>query len=81
VIVTTAEAADALYVPTSAVRPGPDGTYTIQVKDGSGTRTRAVQIGIRGDQYVQIRSGLTANDEVVVTPSAGASPDTGFPAA
>ncbi|HEY7489314.1 MAG TPA: hypothetical protein VH912_33055 [Streptosporangiaceae bacterium] len=41
-IVTTAEAADALYVPTSAVRPGPDGTYTIQVKDGSGTRTRAV---------------------------------------
>ena len=78
-LVTTAEAAGALYVPTSALRSGPEGTYTVEVRNGTGTQARPVQVGIRGDRYVQIRSGLTTSDQVVVTPSTGASPGAGFP--
>jgi HlyD family secretion protein len=77
--VVTAEAADTMYVPTAALRSGPHGTATVQVKDGSGVTSRAVQVGVRGDRYVEIRSGLTAADRVLITSASGASPDAGFP--
>jgi multidrug efflux pump subunit AcrA (membrane-fusion protein) len=67
VSVTTASVGDALYVPASAVRTGPKGTYTVQVRHGNTTATRAVQIGVRGDAYVQIASGLSKGERVVTS--------------
>jgi RND family efflux transporter MFP subunit len=77
--VVTAESADTMYVPTAALRSGPNGTDTVEVKRGSGTTARTVQVGIRGDRYVEIRAGLAPGDRVVLTPTSGASPDSGFP--
>lgn len=65
--VTTDQAQDALYVPSRALRPTPSGGYTVLVKHGDATTTRQVQVGIRGDQYAQIRSGLTPGDQVELT--------------
>jgi len=64
--VTTAEADNTLQVPSAALRSGPAGTYTVLVKHGAGTRARVVRIGLRGDAYVQILSGLKAGDKVKV---------------
>ena len=57
---------DALQVPAASLRTGPDGTSTVLVKHGTGIRTRTVRIGLRGDSYVQIVSGLKAGDKVKV---------------
>jgi HlyD family secretion protein len=61
VAVTTASATDVLYVPSAAVAGD---TVTIRA-DGRDQR-RTVQVGLRGDQYTEIRSGLAAGDELVL---------------
>jgi len=64
VTVTTASASDVLAVPTSAVTTDAQGESTVKlVKDGNST-SRPVQIGIKGDTYTEITSGLSAGDEV-----------------
>ena len=64
VTVTTASASDVLAVPTSAVTTDAQGESTVKlVKDGKST-SRTVQIGIKGDTYTEITSGLRAGDEV-----------------
>lgn len=64
VTVTTASASDVLAVPTSAVTTDAQGASTVKlVKDGKST-SRTVQIGIKGDTYTEITSGLRAGDEV-----------------
>jgi macrolide-specific efflux system membrane fusion protein len=65
--VTTAQATDSLYIPGRALHPEPTGGYTVLVKRGGATRTQTVQIGIRDDQYVEIRSGLATGDRVQLT--------------
>jgi multidrug efflux pump subunit AcrA (membrane-fusion protein) len=67
VSVTTANVDDALYVPASAVSAGPNRTYTVQVRRGNTTATRIVRIGIRGDAYVEITSGLSKGEHVVIS--------------
>lgn len=65
--VTTDQAQNALYVPSRALRPAPGGGYTVLVKHGGDITTREVQVGIRGDQYAQISSGLAPGDQVELT--------------
>jgi RND family efflux transporter MFP subunit len=64
--VTVRESDGTLYVPAAAVVPRSNGTYAVQVRHGSDTSTRAVRIGVRGDQYIEIRSGLVAGDRVLL---------------
>jgi multidrug efflux pump subunit AcrA (membrane-fusion protein) len=64
--VTVRESDGTLYVPAAAVGPGSNGSATVRVEHGTATSTRAVQIGVRGDQYVEIRSGLVAGDRVLL---------------
>jgi RND family efflux transporter MFP subunit len=64
--VTVQESDGTLYVPAAAVSSGPNGSSTVRVRSGKGTATRTVRIGVRGDQYVEIRSGLTSGAQVVV---------------
>jgi HlyD family secretion protein len=65
VSVTTASATDTLYVPSSAVRSGPNGTHTVQVRRGKTTVSRTVQTGVRGDAYTEVTSGLVKGERVV----------------
>jgi len=76
--VTTAEATNALYVPTSAISgTGASSTVTVLGAGGSTSRVNVVA-GVEGDTTVQVTSGVTLGEKVVETPvSAGGS--NGFP--
>jgi HlyD family secretion protein len=63
--VTTGAATGALRVPTTAVHDVAGATGTVlAVRNGVDTPAK-VGIGVRGDQYTQITSGLVAGDRVV----------------
>ncbi len=56
---------DVLRLPRALVRARSDGTATVQVWTGSEVEERAVQVGLRGDVYVEILSGIEEGEEVV----------------
>ena len=60
VSVVTARAANALYVPTMAIATT-GGSHTVVMADG---QSRTVSIGIQGDTYTQITSGLADGDQI-----------------
>jgi macrolide-specific efflux system membrane fusion protein len=81
VTVTTASATNVLAVPTSSVTTDAQGESTVKlVKDGKST-SRTVQIGIKGDTYTEIKSGLSVGEVVELgatsTPSNGDRDDFG----
>lgn len=55
---------DVIAVPVTAVGSGPDGTSVMKVT-GSSVQRVAVQTGIRDGGWVEILSGLSADDQVV----------------
>ncbi|MFC5262645.1 efflux RND transporter periplasmic adaptor subunit [Kribbella qitaiheensis] len=61
VAVQTAKAANALYVPSTAIVTSGT-THTVTMADGGGTRE--VEIGVRGDSFTQITSGLNEGDRI-----------------
>ncbi|WP_169948457.1 efflux RND transporter periplasmic adaptor subunit [Microbispora sp. H11081] len=79
--VTTGEAADALYVPSQAVRAQDDGSAVVTVVNGGTQTRRTVRIGVRGDTHVEITDGLAEGDQVVLPSASTAFPDEGFPGA
>jgi multidrug efflux pump subunit AcrA (membrane-fusion protein) len=69
---------DAITLPTSAVATtGTSQTVTVKAKDGSES-ARPIQIGLRGDNAVEITSGLQVGDQVVITSTASTSGGGGF---
>ncbi|MFI9639076.1 efflux RND transporter periplasmic adaptor subunit [Micromonospora sp. NPDC051925] len=62
VTVQTGAVADALRVPSTAVHDGADRTGSVLPADGGPART--VTIGLRGGQYTEITSGITAGELV-----------------
>lgn len=56
---------EVLRLPRSLVRARPDGTATLKVWNGFSTEERTVQVGLRGNQYAEILSGLAEGDQVV----------------
>lgn len=69
VSVETGRADNVLAVPVTALE-GSAGNYTIRVVDQTGqVAVRPVEVGLVGDQYVEIRSGV-AEGEAVVTGTA-----------
>lgn len=65
VIITTAEAADALSIPVRAVRTT-DGRRTVRVLVDGQAQERIIEVGLRGDDgRVQVTSGLQAGDQVI----------------
>ncbi|WP_406675514.1 efflux RND transporter periplasmic adaptor subunit [Nonomuraea sp. N2-4H] len=80
VTITTDEVKDALYVPASAVRSRPDGTQVVTVRAGGRDAAKVVRTGVRGDQYVQVVSGLSEQDQVVMPGgTSGEFPDASWP--
>ena len=67
--VRTGEVAGVLRAPSAAVRA--DGT--VVVRTATGNQVRAIGVGLRGDQYTEITSGLIEGDEIV-TAGAKAGP-------
>jgi multidrug efflux pump subunit AcrA (membrane-fusion protein) len=74
--IITAVATDVLAVPSSAIKTTSSGSY-VQVFDENGQVTDVmVQTGLSNDYYVEIVSGLTEGQEIVVsTVTAGSTED------
>ncbi|MCR6485408.1 HlyD family efflux transporter periplasmic adaptor subunit [Amycolatopsis sp. OK19-0408] len=69
VVITVAEAQNALSVPAAAVTTAGN-TNVVTVQENGQNVTRQVQVGIRGESTVQITSGLTEGENVVLTATA-----------
>jgi len=71
--VIIAEKQNVLRLPVTAINPR-NGRATVQVlgKDGRTIETRQVTTGLKGDDDIEITSGLEVGDKVVVTAAGGA---------
>jgi len=69
VVITVASAENALSVPAAAVTTAGT-TNVVTVQENGRNVTRQVQVGIRGESTVQITSGLTEGENVVLTATA-----------
>lgn len=65
--VTVAAATNVLAVPAAAVQTV-NGQSTVQAMENGAETRKTVEVGVRGDQYVEIKSGLTAGEQVVLPP-------------
>ncbi|MFC4008696.1 efflux RND transporter periplasmic adaptor subunit [Nonomuraea purpurea] len=80
VTVTTDEARDAVYVPAAAIRSRADGTQVVTVRSGGRDSAKVVRTGVRGDQYVEVKEGLSESDQVVISNgTAGEFPEGSWP--
>ncbi|MQY06079.1 efflux RND transporter periplasmic adaptor subunit [Actinomadura macrotermitis] len=77
--VVTSSAENVLYVPAAAVRTA-GGRSTVTVERAGRRGTVQVEVGIKGDQGTEIRSGLDEGDKVVVTVTTQSGPNNRFPA-
>jgi macrolide-specific efflux system membrane fusion protein len=66
VVITVAEAQNALSVPAAAVQTV-GSTNVVTVQENGRNVTRQVQVGLRGESTVQITSGLAEGENVVLT--------------
>jgi HlyD family secretion protein len=62
--VQTGSAINVMFVPSSAVHGVANGSGTAEVQTGKTVEQRQVQVGLLGDQYTEIKSGLTEGQEV-----------------
>ncbi|MBP6472670.1 MAG: efflux RND transporter periplasmic adaptor subunit [Chloroflexi bacterium] len=56
---------DVLRLPRTLIRAGSDDTATVQVWNDRAAEPRTIKIGLRGDTYVEILSGLTEGELVL----------------
>lgn len=56
---------DVLRLPRALVRAGSDNKATVEVWNGRTIESREVEIGLRGDTYVEILAGLVEGELVV----------------
>jgi multidrug efflux pump subunit AcrA (membrane-fusion protein) len=66
VLVTTARADDVLYVASSAVTGVKGDKASVTVRVNGKLASRDITIGLRGDQYTEVASGLNEGDTVVI---------------
>ncbi|MEV0162153.1 efflux RND transporter periplasmic adaptor subunit [Nonomuraea fuscirosea] len=80
VTITTDQASDTIYVPAAAVRSRSDGTQVVTVRSGDQDTAKVVRTGVRGDQYVEVVSGLVESDQVVLSDgTSGEFPEGNWP--
>ncbi|MFV2104691.1 efflux RND transporter periplasmic adaptor subunit [Micromonospora sp. LOL_024] len=81
VSVVTGEVADAVYVNAAALTTVGN-RHTVTVLADGIQETRPVEIGLEGDQTMQVTSGLSPGEQVVLrtTTTTGGGPQGGFPA-
>lgn len=65
--VNTANKADAIAVPLSALKTDSNGSYVVVVKSDGSTENRYVKTGIYSDDYVEITDGLDEGENIALT--------------
>jgi multidrug efflux pump subunit AcrA (membrane-fusion protein) len=70
--VVTGEVSDAVRVPAQAVTTAGGRKSVTVVENGVSTRT-VVEVGLEGDTFTEIKSGLTAGQQVAITISSSSS--------
>jgi macrolide-specific efflux system membrane fusion protein len=70
--VTVASASNAIRVSTLALR-GTGTQRTVEVMVDGVVETRTVEIGVEGNQFAEVKSGLAVGDQVVVTMQSGST--------
>ena len=75
ILITTGEATNALYVPSSAITTTGDSSYVTVIANGRDVPTK-VTTGVVGTTDTQISSGLTAGQEVLETISTSSTSST-----
>jgi hypothetical protein len=75
ILITTGEASNALYVPSSAITTTGDSSYVTVVANGKDVLTK-VTTGVVGTTDTEITSGLTQGQEVLETISTSATTST-----
>ncbi|MCW2748189.1 MAG: hypothetical protein JWP10_1331 [Nocardioidaceae bacterium] len=79
ITVTTGSATNVVAVPTSSVTTA-NGASTVKLVTGGKSVTTTVEIGVEGDTYTEITSGLSAGDKVALgATSSSSSNGSGFP--
>ena len=63
--ITIASREGVLCLPRAVVRASSGNTTTVKVWDGSQELSKEIEIGLRGDTYVEIISGLSEGEQVV----------------
>jgi RND family efflux transporter MFP subunit len=63
--ITIAKHAGVLCLPRAVVRASSGDTTTVKVWDGIQEATQEIKLGLRGDTYIEIVSGLDEDEEVV----------------
>ena len=63
--IITAIRENVLRLPKSLVRSRSDGTAMIQVWKDDKTQERLIHVGLRGDSYAEILSGLQVDDMII----------------
>ena len=63
--IVIAQRQDVLRLPRSLVRAGAEGKAVVQVWAGDHAEQRTIQVGLRGDVYVEIADGLAEGEQVV----------------
>lgn len=77
--VVTGEVSDAVRVPAQAVTTAGGRKSVTVVENGVSTR-QVVEVGLEGDTFVEIKSGLTAGQQVAITiSSSGTNGNANFP--
>lgn len=69
VTLTTSPVGERLSVPVKALHEEPDGSYTVEVKEGDQTKKVAVTVGSESNGQIVVRSGLQPG-QVVIVPEA-----------
>ncbi|MEV0267242.1 biotin/lipoyl-binding protein [Hamadaea sp. NPDC050747] len=64
--VVVSKVENVLYVPAAAVKSAGNLKTVTVVTDSGAQETRTVTIGVEGDTYTEIKSGLTAGEKVVI---------------
>lgn len=64
----TSTAANAIVVPRSSLFRGPENQWQLFAIDGRTARLTDVEVGLMNDDHVQIKSGLSKFDSVIVAP-------------
>lgn len=66
-VAVSKDASTTLAVPADAILDGGESQYAFVVHDGSHFVPRMVTLGVRGDDWVEVLSGLTEGDRVVTS--------------
>jgi macrolide-specific efflux system membrane fusion protein len=76
--VTVANVTDVIRVPTAAVRTA-GGQRTVTVSANGTTEIRRVEVGVEGDSFVEITSGLAVGEQVAIVSQAASTNTNQFP--